>query len=98
MTDANQLSKNLKNIGPKMATKMLEAGIDSPDKLRKLGARKAFELMYEKGDSYGDYNAAYLHALEGAIRDCDWQDIPAPIKEEHQTFAKQLQRGKKSNS
>ena len=32
--------------------------------------------MYATGDSYGDFNAAYLYALEGAIRDCDWLDIP----------------------
>ena len=45
--------------------------------LRAVSDRKrAFEAMYAQGDAYGDYNAAYLYALEGAIRDCDWLDIP----------------------
>ena len=33
-----ELSKQLKNVGPKLAEKLIEAGIDTPDKLRQLGA------------------------------------------------------------
>ena len=77
------LAKQLRNIGPKLAAKLVDAGIDSPEKLRRIGAKKAFEKMYADGDSYGDFNAAYLYALEGAIRDCDWLDIPEKIKLEY---------------
>ena len=76
------LTKRLRNVGPKLALKLVEARIDSPEKLRRLGAKKAFKKMYAEGDSYGDYNAAYLYALEGAIRNCDWLDIPDKIKQE----------------
>jgi DNA uptake protein ComE-like DNA-binding protein len=31
------LAKQLRNVGPKLATKLVEARIDSPDKLRQLG-------------------------------------------------------------
>ena len=88
------LAKQLRNVGPKLAAKLIEARIDSPEKLRQLGAKKAFEKMYAAGDLYGDYNAAYLYALEGAIRDCDWLDIPETIKIEYKDYAQNLQSEK----
>ncbi|MEN8210810.1 MAG: TfoX/Sxy family DNA transformation protein [Thermodesulfobacteriota bacterium] len=54
------LAKRLRNVGLKLAAKLVKAGIDSPEKLRKRGAKKAFEKMYPAGDSYGDFNAAYF--------------------------------------
>ncbi len=77
-----------------MAAKLVAAGIDTPEKLRCLGAKKAFEKMYASGDAYGDFNAAYLYALEGAIRDCDWRDIPEKIKREYKAYAHHLQARK----
>ena len=75
-----QLSKRLKNVGPRLAEKLLTAGIDSHEKLKEMGAKGAFDKMYKDGDKYGDYNAAYLYALEGAIRNCDWLEIPENIR------------------
>lgn len=93
----NDLAKQLMNIGPNLAAKLVEAGIDSPEKLRRMGAKKAFERMYADGDFYGDFNAAYLYALEGAIRDCDWLDIPEKIKLEYKKYAQDLQAKKSCN-
>ncbi len=90
------LSKQLRNVGPKLAGMLIEAGIDTPEKLRKIGAKRAFEKMYPSGDSYGDFNAAYLYALEGAIRNCDWLDIPEKIKQEYKEYAHNLQGEKRS--
>ena len=91
----NFMARQLRNIGPRLAAKLVAAGIDSPEKLRRLGAKKAFEKMYADGDSYGDYNAAYLYALEGAIRDCDWLEIPENIKTEYKQYAHRLQEKKR---
>ncbi len=91
---AKNLAKQLRNVGPKLAAKLIAAGIDSPEKLRQIGAKKAFEKMYPAGDAYGDFNAAYLYALEGAIRDCDWLEIPEKIKQEYKEFAQNLQSKK----
>ena len=88
------LAKQLRNVGPKLAAKLVEAGIDTPEKLRRIGAKKAFEKMFPAGDFYGDFNAAYLYALEGAIRDCDWLDIPEKIKQEYRKYAQNLQTKK----
>ena len=92
------LAKQLRNVGPKLAARLVEAGIDSPEKLRRMGAKKAFEKMYADGDSYGDFNAAYLYALEGAIRDCDWLEIPQKIKQEYKEYAQNLQAKKRLES
>lgn len=98
MKDSAELAKQLKNVGHNLAAKMIEAKIDSPDKLRKLGAKKAYELMYKNGDKYGDFNAAYLYALEGAIRDCNLHDLPASVKAEFRDFAQSLQSNKKTDN
>ena len=90
-----ELAKQLRNVGPKLAAKLVEAGIDSPEKLKKIGAKEAFKQMYPTGDSYDDFNAAYLYALEGAIRDCDWLDLPEKIKQEYKEYAQGLQARKR---
>ena len=84
------LQKELRNIGPEMATKLANAGINSPEKLRKLGAKKAFLKLHEKGQFCEKYNAAYLYALEGAIRDCDWRAIPEKLKTEFKNYTAEL--------
>lgn len=89
-----RLSKQLKNVGPKLAEKLLEAGIDTPEKLREAGAKAAFVKMYKEGDKYGDYNAAYLYAIEGAIRNCDWLEIPDSLKKEYKEYAEKLQKNR----
>ena len=91
---AKDLAKQLRNVGPRLAEKLVAAGIYTPEKLRQIGAKKAFAKMYPTGDSYGDFNAAYLYALEGAIRDCDWLDIPESIKQEYKQYAQSLQVNK----
>lgn len=88
------LARKLKNIGPAIARKMIHAGIDSPEALKSIGAQKAYMKMYKNGDSYGDHNAAYLLALEGAIRDCDWSALPSAVKRKHTSFASSLQKSK----
>jgi hypothetical protein len=57
---AKNLAKQLRSVGPRLAAKLVEAGIDSREKLIQMGAKEAFEKMYPGGDSYGDFNAAYL--------------------------------------
>jgi DNA transformation protein len=90
------LARQLRNVGPALAARLIDAGIDSPETLRRMGAKRAFEKMYTSGDAYGDFNAAYLYALEGAIRDCDWLAIPDDVKQEFKAYAQELQAKKRS--
>lgn len=98
MADPNELSRRLRNVGPTLATRMIASGIDTPEKLRELGAKRAYAVMYAHGDRYGDFNAAYLYALEGAIRDRDWSELPASVRDELKAHAQALQRAKKDDA
>jgi DNA transformation protein len=91
----SDLAKKLRNVGPKLAERLLSVGIDSPEKLRRIGAKRAFEMIYAEGDTYGDYNAAYLYALEGAIQDCDWLEIDDSLKSSYKNYAQELQSTKR---
>ncbi|KAG1707609.1 hypothetical protein GQR58_003272 [Nymphon striatum] len=93
--DPKNLAKQLKNVGPKLAERLIEVQIDTPEKLKEMGAKSAYLKMYEQGDAYGDFNAAYIYALEGAIQDCDWLDLPEELKQEYREFSQNLQSEKK---
>ncbi len=85
-----ELAKSLRNIGPTVAKKLINAGIDTPAKLKKLGAKKAFLRIHQTGGFCGKFHAAYLYALEGAIIDCDWREIPEEIKKDFKAFTEKL--------
>ena len=85
-----ELAKNLRNVGEKSAVGLIAAGIDTPEKLRKLGAKKAYLKIYETGHYCGTFHAAYIYALEGAITDTDWRKIPEKKKKEFKAFAEDL--------
>ena len=85
-----QLAKALRNIGPIVAQKLINAGIDTPEKLRQLGAKKAYLKILESGGFCGTFHAAYLYALEGAILDCDWRAIPKKTKDEFKAYTEEL--------
>lgn len=88
------LAKSLRNIGPTMAKKLINAGIDSPEKLRATGAEKAYIAIWKSGGFCGKFNALYLYALEGAILNIDWLEIPKKRKEEFKAFTENLRESK----
>jgi hypothetical protein len=73
-----------------MAQKLYNAGIDTPEKLKKLGTKKAYLLIHQNGGFCGKFHAGYLYALEGAIRDCDWLKLPPGTKSEFKAFTERL--------
>lgn len=75
-----------------MAQRLIDAGIESREQLCQIGALEAYLKMYPNGDKYGDHNAAYMMALEGAIQDCDWQQLAEARKHELKTVAQALQK------
>ncbi len=63
----------LRNLGPKSAMMLAEAGIGSLDELRELGAVKAYlrvKALRPKGASLN-----LLWALAAGLEDRDWRDI-----------------------
>ncbi len=84
------IMKSLRNIGDICARQLVEAGVDSPEKLKKLGSEKAFLEIFKKCNQHTCINACYLYALEGAIRGIDWRAIPEKKKEQFKEFTRQL--------
>lgn len=87
---SKRLAEQLKNIGPKCAEELIRSGINSPEKLKRLGAKEAYRIVLDKGGFCGRPHAAYLYALEGAIRQCHWTSIPESLKQEYKLWTKEL--------
>ena len=71
--------ENLRNIGPKSATLLRAAGIDSLGSLRAIGAVAAYRRVKFADPRCVSMNM--LWALHGALTDRDWKDIPAAEKD-----------------
>ena len=82
--------KNIRNIGPIMAKKLYNAGIYDFESLVKIGTEDSYLMIDESGGFCGTHHAAYMYAIEAAIIDCQWQDVPGNRKIELKEFAKKL--------
>ena len=63
----------LRNVGPKGTAWLRQVGIRSREDLEALGAVAAFIKVKRAGFKP---SLNLLYALEGALRDCHWQEIP----------------------
>lgn len=64
----------LRNIGPKSAAWLRQVGLRTEDELRAIGALEAFMRVKRAGFKP---SLNLLYALEGALLDCHWQDVPS---------------------
>ena len=69
----------LRNIGPKSAAWLRQVGLRTEDDLRAIGALEAFMRVKRAGFKP---SLNLLYALEGALMDCHWQDVPAERRSE----------------
>lgn len=67
------MSEKLRNIGPKSMAWLRQTGVRSLEDLRAVGALSAFVRVKRAGFKP---SLNLLYALEGAILDCHWQEIP----------------------
>lgn len=94
-TEKEEIIKNLeriRNIGPKMAQKLYNAGIYNFESLVRIGTEDIYLMVDESGGFCNTHHAAYLYAIEAAIIDCRWQDVPESRKNELKEFAKRLRQ------
>ncbi|KAB7765842.1 TfoX/Sxy family protein [Xanthomonas maliensis] len=66
-------TERLRNIGPKSAAWLRQVGVRSGEDLQALGAVAAFVKVRRAGFKP---SLNMLYALEGALQDCHWQEIP----------------------
>jgi DNA transformation protein len=82
------------NIGDEIEARLSEVGIDSLEKLEKMGSRQAFMRLLTI-DPEACLNL--LYALEGAIEGIRWHDLSREIKQELLQFHKMAQMSIKPN-
>lgn len=80
---------DLPNIGKVAAEKLAEAGIDSPEALKKAGSREALLRVRMKSDPGACLS--FLYGLEGAIQGMRSHDLPPQSKAELRAFFAELQ-------
>lgn len=73
----------LPNIGKIMAERMEEAGVNTVEKLFKLGSKKAFMKLVEADD---EVCITILYSLEGAIQGMRWHDLDRSVRQELKDF------------
>jgi DNA transformation protein len=74
----------MRNIGQEMARKLTAVGIDSPEKLMEAGSKQAFFKLKE---TFPDVCLVHLYALEGAVTDQEYNQLPEETKKDLKAFS-----------
>jgi DNA transformation protein and related proteins len=77
MTDKTAAVK-IRNVGPKSAAWLRQVGVRTQEDLARLGAVEAFMKVKRAGFRP---SLNLLYALEGALADCHWADLPDERKQ-----------------
>lgn len=75
---------SMMNIGREMARKLTSVGIDSPEKLMELGAEQAY---FKLKMTYPQVCLVHLYALEGAVRQVEFNQLPPETKKKLKEFS-----------
>jgi len=67
------MSAKMRNIGPKSAAWLRQVGLRSLDDLAAVGAVEAYMKVRRAGFKP---SLNLLYSLEGALKDCHWQEVP----------------------
>lgn len=73
------MSAKLRNIGPKSAAWLRQVGLRTQEDLAAVGSVEAFMRVKRAGFKP---TLNLLYALEGALLDCHWQDVPEARRHE----------------
>ena len=79
----------MKNLGPVSGGWLKTIGIETRDELEKMGIEAAFEGLVLQGFNV---NALMLYAMEGALRDTHWNEIPQKRKAELRIMASEIKK------
>ena len=72
--DAPDILERMRNLGPVIAGRLREVGIETPAELRRLGAIEAYVRL--KRVFRTETTHAQLYALHGAVTDVRWYALP----------------------
>lgn len=80
---------SMTNIGKELARKLTVVGIGSSDELIAAGSKQAFFQLKER---YPHVCLVHLYALEGAIRQTEFNRLPEETKQDLKAFSDFLKR------
>ena len=80
---------SMMNIGKEMAKKLETVGIDSSEKLLEAGSKQAFFQLKER---YPQICLVHLYALEGAVQNMEFNNLPEDKKKELKEFSDFLKK------
>ncbi|MGM3386028.1 TfoX/Sxy family protein [Stutzerimonas stutzeri] len=83
----------LKNLGKTSAQWLHASGIHTAEDLRRIGSVNAYHAVKSRG--FGA-SRVLLYAIEGALRDVSWKDLPDVLKQELNTNFDSCIHGNKS--
>ncbi|TWI10290.1 TfoX/Sxy family protein [Aerolutibacter ruishenii] len=69
----------LRNIGPKSAAWLRQVGLRTQDDIAAIGTVEAFVRVKRAGFKP---TLNLLYALEGALLECHWQEVPEPRRQQ----------------
>ena len=69
----------MRNIGPKSAAWLRQVGLRTLEDVAAIGTVEAFMRVKRAGFKPG---LNLLYAIEGALRDCHWQEVPEERRQE----------------
>lgn len=80
MLSARNRIAGVRNLGPKSVGRLVEVGIRDPDTLRRFGAAAAYHRV--KSRFPNDTSLNLLWAIQGALMEIHWLDVPDEIKQQ----------------
>ena len=78
---------SLKNIGKEIERKLKSVDILTAEELRKVGSKEAFFRLKSR---YPNVCLVYLYALEGAIADIEYNQLPEDVKQNLKEYRESL--------
>lgn len=73
-----------KNIGKEIGQKLASVGIYNLDELKVIGSKEAFCRLKKK---YDNICLVHLYALEGAIKDVEFNELSEEVKKDLKQFS-----------
>lgn len=84
--------ESIKNIGPSCALRIHRAGIENLDQMQHLGTEEVFLRVFEANGRGSIMCTCFLYAIEGAITNTKWHEIPNTRKAQLKKFMKDFRK------
>ena len=81
---------SLRNIGKALEQKLKSVGIFTAEELKGMGSKQAFSKLKRKYPNDKAMSLVHLYALEGAMIDTEFNQLPDHVKEDLKRYSDEL--------